>query len=136
MLLCLLKKSPKANQQKPSGKQLKTNQKKYKSLSIEIFMLARRGFAEASQPEYLFKPEGSEDDTSHQRQDAKRHQAFLCLREFCWHLLDHFVGHRDRVNLCHIRRVMHLFLPILRVPLLDEHRVALFLYRDAIVEPH
>ena len=99
-------------------------------------MLARRGFAEASQPEYLFKPECSEYDTSQQRQDAERHQALLCLRELCWHLLDHLVGHGDRVNLGHIRRVMHLFLPILRVPLLDEHRVALLFHRYAIVEPH
>ena len=98
-------------------------------------MLARRGFAQTSQPEYLFKPEGSEDDTCHQRQDAKRHQALLRLRQLCGYLLDYFVGHWDRVNLGDIRGVMHLFLHVFRVPPFNPHRVATILYQDGVVLP-
>lgn len=136
MLLCLLKKVPEGQPTEAFGGQFKTNQKKYKTLSIEIFCSPVAGLRTASQPEYLFKPECSEDDTSHQRHDAKRHQALLCLREFLLHILYYFVWHGDRVNLGHIRRVMHFALDILGVPLFNPYGVALLLHRYTIVEPH
>jgi len=79
-------------------------------------------------------PPRTSEDTSHQRQDTYPYQSLLMPTQRLLDILGHGVRHGHGIGLVDIDGVVVPAITVLRVPPLDEHRVARLAHNRRVVD--